>query len=402
MSMNQQAVVVLGKLILTKEHTPFELGEQLAEVFDQVTAESVIEDLRKMAEYRKVSRDEFAQMKFMVCFFSAPTDYGNMLAFFPSNTDFLRQELPDTPFIMLYPVDLGAFAPILHCDKGQQVTEEQQFVVSIALSTIRANKRTYTLDAGPDYEKLGKMIDMRNYKGMMDTSLFSEYLNDVCWEPEAVRAVIDKAASDLAFPYGNAQWAVVLLDVGTFVVRGQLKAPDQQFLLQMYLEFALQQRGDKIKIAGLVRAHPYDLGNPGLGYKPPRMQPPAGYNPGALYGPGPYGYNSSRPAHNQIDLTVTTFDEVKPYFEILEKEGFDVAHEAAIFETIMENSCGSNGGRHYRFRMTGYWGNVSEGSARLMLETRETNHENVPILISVYQTGFGLLFGLPPHRVQSY
>lgn len=122
----------------------------------------------------------------------------------------------------------------------------------------------------------------------------------------------------------------------------------------------------------------------------------AGYNPGMPYGPGPGGYrgfNTSsffsdgiRRNESQIDIWVTGFDEVRPYFDPFEKNGFDVAHEIAIFETIMEHNCGPNLERRWRFNMVGRWDEGQQVSARLLLETYEIGVETP---ISTYIVTFG-------------
>lgn len=120
----------------------------------------------------------------------------------------------------------------------------------------------------------------------------------------------------------------------------------------------------------------------------------AGYNP--LHGPGPTGYrgfNTSsfspdgiRRNESQIDIWVTGFDEVRPYFDPFEKNGFDVAHEIAIFETIMEHNCGPNLERRWRFNMVGRWDEGQQVSARMLLETYEIG---VQTPISTYVVTFG-------------
>lgn len=129
----------------------------------------------------------------------------------------------------------------------------------------------------------------------------------------------------------------------------------------------------------------------------------AGYNP--LYGPGPTGFrgfNTSsfspdgiRRNESQIDIWVTGFDEVRPYFDPFEKNGFDVAHEIAIFETIMEHNCGPNLERRWRFNMIGRWDEGQQVSARLLLETYEIGVETP---ISTYTTSFGYQSAMGGHH----
>lgn len=241
----------------------------------------------------------------------------------------------------------------------------------------------------------GKIAGMLRFRTPMGFDELSRYMYEICWNPEEAIQAIKQACKDLAFPYDHAKWMLYLTAAQRVALTGRLPTLGQQ-LLQVSCEFSLERRENLFKIDKLISAGPQQY--------PQREQSPfahprlglfeAGYNP--LYGPGPRGYrgfstssfsqDGIRRSESQIDLWVTDFNEVRPYFDIFDKKGFDVQHEIAIFETIMEHNCGPNLERRWRFNMVGRWDEGQQVSARLLLETYEVGVETP---ISSYIVSFG-------------
>jgi hypothetical protein len=285
---------------------------------------------------------------------------------------------------------------------------------NLGAKEMQPNRKAVLLSDEEACARYGKIIEMVRCGSRLLAADVKKYLDEICWEPEVIREALNKAADSAQFPFGRAMFMATFTAGSTLALIATAHVDRQPSPLSLTFMLKLEERENVFKVSKL------------LSYNPPRPFAPqwqdqsrgqfshprlgvmeAGYNPGQPYGPGPNGYPGFRTSvfnpgvgfvkQSQIDLLVTSFEEIKPYFEILEKRHFDTQHEMAIFETIMQRSCGPDLRAYWRFNMIGRWDEGQDAGARLLLETYEVGHEGEETKISSYQTAFGTyLDGIPP------
>ena len=257
----------------------------------------------------------------------------------------------------------------------------------------------------------GKIASMMRARLPIDFEQLTRDLHEICWNPEEVIQAIKQACKDLVFPHDTAHWMLYMTPSHRVLLVGRLPGFGQR-MLQVACEFSLKLQENLFKIDKFICAGPqqYPQQHPRLGLWE------SGYNPGQTYGPIPtehHGFSTQvfKPGvgfykQSRVDLLVTKFEEVKPYFEILEKRKFDMQHEMAIFETIMQRSCGPDLRSYWRFIMIGRWDEGQDVGALITLESHEIGSELEETKLSTYQTAVGtyLDFQLqyPPYPVPPY
>lgn len=253
------------------------------------------------------------------------------------------------------------------------------------------------------YGKIGEMIQSST---PMHATNLKYYLNEICWDPQTIRNAINKVCDSSQFPSLRAAYSAYLTSATSLSLVARSLNVDSYPPAELEFVFKLEEREGKYKISEYVTSHSRqsvwpkaDFGQAGRFSHPRLGLRQVDYDPGQTYGPGAHDYRGFRTSvfkpgmgfvkQSQIDLLVTSFEEIKPYFEILEKRNFSTQHEMAIFETIMQRSCGPDLKPYWRFNMIGRWDEGQDAGARLILETYEKGHEGEDTMISSYQTAFG-------------
>ena len=264
--------------------------------------------------------------------------------------------------------------------------------------------------------RYGKIAEMIQSSGQLHATNLKYYLDEICWNPQAIRDAINKVCDSAQFPSLRAAYSAYLTSATSLSLVARTINVGSYPPAELEFVFKLEEREGKYKIGEYVTTHSRqslwpqgDFGHAGRFSHPRLGLREVDYDPGQVYGPGPQGYRGFRTSvfkpgmgfvkQSQIDLLVTSFEEIKPYFEILEKRHFDTQHEMAIFETIMQRSCGPDLKPYWRFNMIGRWDEGQDAGARLILETYEKGHEGEDTMISSYRTAFGTyLDGIPPRH----
>lgn len=359
---------------VSSEYFQHYMTTKLAALFGHETAAKVTDDLNMVAKAAGFGMKNLPDAKFAARYFTHPFN------FIEISTDNVNDEPEFSVRYKLVEKD------------GEVVIDATQLLDSNPGETIPT--REY-----PDYSLIDKLISTTAAK----TEGIRTSLAQCAWDPQQFLQALDahvqqhfKGGWD---KFANAHWLVSYFAPDKRTLRLTAFSQDDSWCVIL----ALSERNGVVKIErpmpSLYQAgHAADERSP---YHPPFSVPRLGireagrrFDPGMTYGPGPYGYDQPNggsyytpsTSENKIDVFVSDFSEVASYFEPIRKGGFDVEHEIAIIETIMEKGCGPNLERRFRFTMLGQWGEGQNVNVSIVVEVHDIGLARP---ISIYQTSFG-------------